>query len=578
MSAPIVIQGFSPSNRDPGAFGEVLYGVGGQTAASLPIALLVVGLKTSGSINPDVQVQKILSTADADTYAGPGSEGATMLYDALALGGNQGVPLYYASPTPAGGATAATTNIKITGTATAAGSITVRINGKPVSQSIAVNDTGATVVANLALSVSGFNGGRLPVSATSSTNYCTLTSRTSGQRGMQHVVFLDTTLLPAGLTAALYTTWTASTTYAIGDQVVPRATPNGFYFKATAITTGTSAGSEPTWPTTIGTTVVDGGVTWTCWGNTATGNAPTTALFLGNATGLETYTALLATLTTTSYGRIALAANDATSLAAWKTQVDNYAAAPFNFLQHVIFATNGSQASATSVNQTTCNDQRFEGLWELNCETHPSRMAAAFGAVRALSEQANPNAAYNDYAITTIAPQSQQADWPTLTVRIAALNNGVAVCGSWFNDGFSRIARSITTKSLTSGNPDYSTLDTGQAYVPDFVLTDAKLYWQGVLAPNNPVAQDDPPPGQRLPPVGVLTPQRAAASLFARLVDFSKGILSGASQTVPPIVQAPNPGDVVGTWDNVAARIVVAENVKGMANNAQLGVSVRQAA
>lgn len=573
MGAPVVISGFSPSNRDPGAFGEVLYGVGGQTAASLPIALLVVGLKTSGTVVPDVQVQKILSTADADNYAGPGSEGATMLYDAIKLGGNAGVPIYYASPTPAGGATAATTNVKITGTATGAGSVTVRVGGVPVSQSIAIGDTGATVVANLAASISGYGGARLPLLATNSTNYCVVTCRTSGVRGMQHVVFLDTTLLPAGLVATLYTTWAITTAYVVGDQVLP-PTANGFYYKCT--TAGTTAGSPPVFPTTIGTTVTDGTVTWTCWGNTATGNIPTTAVFLGNSGGLETYTNLLATLTSASYGRIALAANDATSLAAWKSQVDSYFAAPNNFLQNVVFATNGTQAAAVSVNQTTCNDVLFQGLWELNCETHPSRMAAGFAAVRALTEQANPNAAYNDFAITTIAPQSQQADWPSLPVRIACLNNGVAVCGSWLGDGFSRIARSITTKSLTSGNPDYSTLDTGQAVVPQFVLLDAKLYAQAVLFPQNPVAQDDPPAGQRQPPTGVLTPSRFASALMGRLNDFSQGILSGSSATVPPIVQAPLPGDVTANWDPVAARIVAAENVRVMANNAQLGISVRQ--
>lgn len=577
MSAPVVIAGFSPSNRDPGAFGEVVYGVGGQTAASLPIALLVVGLKTSGSITPDVQVQKILSTADADTYAGAGSEGAGMLYDALALGGNAGVPLYYASPTPAAGATAATTNVKLTGTATAAGSITVRIAGKPVSQSIAIGDTAAVVATNLAAAISGFMGGRLPASAVSSTVYCTVTCRTSGVRGMQHVVFLDTTLLPAGLTATLYVPWAASTTFAIGDQIVP-TTANGFYYRATAITTGTSGVTPPTFPTTIGQTVVDSGVTWTCWGNTATGNTPTTALFLGNATGLETYTNLLATLASVSYGRIALAANDSVSLGAWLTQLNQLFAAPFNFMQNMVYATNGSQSSAVSLAQTTLNSPLFEALWELNCETHPSRIAAGFGAVRAITEQGNPNAAYNDMAVTTVAAQSQIADWPTLAVRVASLNAGVSVCGSWLGDGTSRIARAITTKSLTGGNPDYSTLDVGQAIVPQFVLEDAKLYWQNVLAPQNPVCEDDPQPGERPPPTGVLTPSRAAAALTARLTDFSQGILSGTSPTVAPICQAPRQGDVVGTFDAVSNRIMVAENVRVTANNAQIGVSVRQAA
>lgn len=578
MGLPVVIAGFPSSNRVPGAFGEVLFGVGGQSAASLPKKLLVVGLKTaSGTIAADTQVQPILSTADADSYAGAGSEGACMLYDALALAGNLGVPIYYASPTPAGGATAATAVVKFGGTATAAGAVSVRVAGKTITQSIANGDTAATVATNLAAAISGYGGGRLPASAAASTVYCTISCRTAGQRGMQHVVFLDTTSLPAGITATLAATWTTLQAYVSNDMVIPTAAHlNGFYFKCT--TGGTTGGTEPTWPTTIGSTVTDGTVTWTCWGHTATGNAPTTAVFLGNGTGLETYTALLTTLTSQSYDRIALAPNDATSLAAWKTQIDGYAAAPANFLQHVCVASNDTLANATSIAQTTLNDPRFQVLWELNAETHPSRIAAAMAATRAGAEQQNPNASYDGYVLSTVAPQSQQADWPTLATLISAINNSLTPVSSYRGDGFARVERSITTKSLTGGNADYSTIDTGMASTADFVLTDAKLYWSSVLQPNNPVCQDDPPPGQRQPPSGVLTPSRVVAALFSRLVDFSKGVLAGTSPTVPPIVLAPQAGDVTAQFDQVALRIMAAENVRVMPITHQLGVSVRQTA
>ena len=55
--------------------------------------------------------------------------------------------------------------------------------------------------------------------------------------------------------------WAASTSYSVGDAVVP-TTANGYWYECT--TAGTSDSTEPTWSTTPGDTITDGSVVWTC--------------------------------------------------------------------------------------------------------------------------------------------------------------------------------------------------------------------------------------------------------------------------------------------------------------------------
>ena len=56
--------------------------------------------------------------------------------------------------------------------------------------------------------------------------------------------------------------WNASTAYTLNNECTPDASQNGYTYRVTVA--GTSGGGEPTWPTTLGNTVVDGAVTWEC--------------------------------------------------------------------------------------------------------------------------------------------------------------------------------------------------------------------------------------------------------------------------------------------------------------------------
>ena len=60
--------------------------------------------------------------------------------------------------------------------------------------------------------------------------------------------------------------WKASTAEVLMNDIAPTpAHQNGLWFQCTVA--GTTGTTEPTWPTVIGNTVTDGGVTWTCVGS-----------------------------------------------------------------------------------------------------------------------------------------------------------------------------------------------------------------------------------------------------------------------------------------------------------------------
>lgn len=71
--------------------------------------------------------------------------------------------------------------------------------------------------------------------------------------------------------ASTYPNWAAASVRNLGDRRVPTVA-NGYYYEVTVA--GTTASVQPTWPTTIGNTVVDGSVTWVCRGRY--NNYPTT--------------------------------------------------------------------------------------------------------------------------------------------------------------------------------------------------------------------------------------------------------------------------------------------------------------
>lgn len=504
--AAISIAGFASTDKVPGAYGEIKYGQGGASAASIPLLLLLVGLSGSthtGLATLDTEVIDVYDTSIADTAFVPGSEIACMCYDALEIPGVAVKALAVSNPT--GSPTAATATYTFTGTASTVGDVELYIGGKVYAVSVAVGETAAIVAAALRDAINA--DAHCPLAATAASGVLTLTAKSTGARGNQHIVRQNRKKLPGGITTAL-----------------------------------------------AGGSAID------------TDRVP-----LSGGAGTEAYTNALAAIRPTQFDRIAFAANDATSLAAIETQLDAQAGVLEGLLQQAVVATNGTQSAAHTLSNTTLNNPVIQQLWGLNSETHPSRLAAQFAAIRTDGEQRNPNASYDGTVLPSAAPQQRQ-DWPKHSNLVAALNNGVTPL-SGGPDGKIRVIRSITSKCLNGSTPDYSTLDTAEVSVPQFILKDLKLFWLTVFLPGNPNVADDRSDGKPRP-AGVATPSTWNSEVEGKMRDYESGKYGG-SQNAPLIIDVDSHKPVT-EFDGIAERLMTAVPTKVAPANHQVGISVRQ--
>jgi phage tail sheath gpL-like len=310
--------------------------------------------------------------------------------------------------------------------------------------------------------------------------------------------------------------------------------------------------------------------------STAAGGASVTGggvLFSGG-TGTEDVTNVLATINPSKYDRIGIGQIDSTNIGKWKTQVNAQADVLSDIRQHAVVASNDSLANGTSIAQTTLNAQRFQLAWMVEGESHPSRIAAAMAALRAQKEQDYPNSKFDGLALAGIAPQRERSVRPNHSTLVSALNNGVTPITST-DDGFAVIVRSITTRSLDGTNPDYKTLDTGKAVVPDYILADQQAIWRTEIAPNNEVVAPDTSINERRKPSGVITPDIWKARCTGRMRDFEAG-----KGLKAPIVIGVTDNTVTAEYQEGSgnARIMTAVDATVAPNNHQVGISVRQVA
>jgi phage tail sheath gpL-like len=282
-------------------------------------------------------------------------------------------------------------------------------------------------------------------------------------------------------------------------------------------------------------------------------------------------TTLEAVIFGTWYQRVAVAHRDATNLAAWEAHFDSTAGPLEGRPASWTAATNA--AIPTSLAQTTLNAYRAQLMWMFEGETDPAEMAAYFAALRAVTEQGDPDAAYDGTELVGVAPHATeaQAAIPGRSTLVTALQSGITPVTT--ENGVAVVVRSITTHSLDGTNPDFRTLDTSQVVVPDFVRTSLGLIWTTEFLPANPRVQDDPDEGEATPAAGVAYPQLWNQRILQFLKDMEDG--SAVSSGLPQLIEVDDNPPASG-FDAVAKRIMSSVPTIPAPNQHQAGVSVRQ--
>lgn len=244
------------------------------------------------------------------------------------------------------------------------------------------------------------------------------------------------------------------------------------------------------------------------------------AVPFSSGSGVETIANVLAASIDARYDYTAWAVTTATETAAVCAQAAAKAG-PFGAgPENVIFGNAADLIStAVSFTQANANQALAQMVW-MSSRQYPANLSASMGALRSVTEAApvsefgNPNARYDNVELPHTPGHFRKEYTPGRSVTDASLNGGVTPIVTV--NGTARVCRAITTRSLNGSAPDYRTLDTGDAVVPQRIREDIDNLWTNEHAPNNPHVGPDLPDGQ-LPPEGVSTPSLWGSEIRGRL-------------------------------------------------------------
>lgn len=190
MSGSINVPGYPANNRVPGVF-AVVDASKANTGTVAQRALLIGPMLSTGTATAGTPVVSA-GMGDAIASYGAGSILAHMVerYRNLDLTGE----LWCLPLADAGGATAATGTIAITGPATAAGTIPLYINGVYIGCPVSSGDSATTIATNMAAAINAKAspfGNPISVTAAAATGTVTVTARNKGTLGNQGTIVLS---------------------------------------------------------------------------------------------------------------------------------------------------------------------------------------------------------------------------------------------------------------------------------------------------------------------------------------------------------------------------------------------------
>lgn len=287
-----------------------------------------------------------------------------------------------------------------------------------------------------------------------------------------------------------------------------------------------------------------------------------------DGSGVESVTAILTKEFPLRFERVVFAQRDSTNVGKWEVQIDAKAGPNEGRMEHAIGAFNSTLLStATSIAQTTLNNPRFQILWQMNGETPPPQVAAAFGAKRAATENSTPNVGYDDYTILGVRGATDApSDVPSHAVRVAALDAGVTPITTI--EGQGAIVRSVTTRSQTpTGDADDRTVDTSESWVPDWVRDRLREFWRYDFKLKNKHVRDDFSPEETPPKQGgVATPKLWQQNVMTKLLGWQDANILTKVLSNPAIAQ----------FNAIARRIVSRVPTVVLPLQHQIEVSVEQ--